>query len=99
MLFLYVLTLLLQIITTGSFLTQGSTALVVFTGIHAGLVAALFWALLGTAVVATQIVDDGTMSALIVCVNRLSHWVIARHVCIIDRTCSRSTSSQSRSSL
>jgi len=80
MLSLYALTLLLQIITTGSFLTQGSTALVVLTAIHAGAVAAVFWSLLGTAIVATQIVDDGTMSALIVrVVSSSSRW--ARFSC------------------
>ena len=36
------------------------------TAIHAGLVAATFWALLGNAVVSTQVVEDGTLSSLIV---------------------------------
>lgn len=62
----YLLTLLLQLFTTGSFLEQGTTALVVLTAIHAGAVATLFWMLLGNALVATQIVEDGTPSALIV---------------------------------
>ncbi|KAF7345455.1 hypothetical protein MVEN_01563600 [Mycena venus] len=48
-----------------SFLAQGSTALVVLTAIHAGVVAALFWALLANALVATQVVEDGTPSSLI----------------------------------
>ncbi|KAH9016087.1 chitin synthase III catalytic subunit-domain-containing protein [Lactarius hengduanensis] len=50
----YLFTLPLQLVTTGSFLQQGSTTLVVFTAIHAGAVAALFWTLLGNAIVATQ---------------------------------------------
>jgi hypothetical protein len=62
----YLITLPLQLITTGSFLEQGTTSLVVFTAIHAGAVAALFWTLLGNALVATQIVEDGTPSSLIV---------------------------------
>ncbi len=62
----YLFTLLLQLITTGSLLEQGATALVVFTAIHAGAVAALFWMLLGNALVATQLVEDGTPSSLIV---------------------------------
>jgi len=62
---IYLLTLPLQLITTGSFLEQGTTSLVVFTAIHAGAVAALFWTLLGNALVATQIVEDGTPSSLI----------------------------------
>jgi hypothetical protein len=45
---------------------QGSTALVVLTAIHAGLVAALFWALIANALVATQVVEDGTPSSLVV---------------------------------
>ncbi|KAI0341317.1 hypothetical protein BDW22DRAFT_1429993 [Trametopsis cervina] len=62
---LYLLTLPLQILTTGAFLQQGSTALVALTAIHAGLVAAAFWALLANAIVSTQVVDDGTLSSLI----------------------------------
>lgn len=62
----YLITLPLQLISTGSFLEQGTTPLVVFTAIHAGAVAALFWTLLGNAVIATQIVEDGTPSSLVV---------------------------------
>ncbi|OAX39071.1 hypothetical protein K503DRAFT_865701 [Rhizopogon vinicolor AM-OR11-026] len=62
---LYLLTLPFQLITTGSFLTQGSSALVVLTAIHAGLVATLFWTLLANAIVATQVVEDGTLSSII----------------------------------
>lgn len=62
---LYFLTLVLQLLTTGAFLEQGSTALTVLTAIHAGVVAATFWALLANAVVSTQIVEDGTLSSLI----------------------------------
>jgi hypothetical protein len=40
--------------------------LVVLTAIHAGLVATLFWTLLANAIVATQIVEDGTLSSIIV---------------------------------
>ncbi|KAJ8580495.1 hypothetical protein M405DRAFT_834255 [Rhizopogon salebrosus TDB-379] len=61
----YLLTLPFQLITTGSFLTQGSSALVVLTAIHAGLVATLFWMLLANAIVATQVVEDGTLSSII----------------------------------
>jgi Chitin synthase export chaperone len=63
---IYLLTLPLQLITTGSLLTQGSTSLVVLTALHAGAVAALFWSLLANAIVATQVVEDGTLSSLIV---------------------------------
>ncbi|CDO76680.1 hypothetical protein BN946_scf184305.g12 [Trametes cinnabarina] len=62
---LYFLTLPFQLISTGAFLQQGSTALTVITAIHAGLVAATFWALLGNAIIATQVVEDGTPSAII----------------------------------
>ena len=63
---LYALTLPFQLLTTGAVLEQGSTALVVLTAIHAGLVAALFWSLLANALVATQIVEDGTLSSIVV---------------------------------
>ena len=62
----YLVTLPLQLITTGSFLEQGSTALTAITAVHAGFVAATFWALLGNAIVSTQVVEDGTMSSLVV---------------------------------
>ena len=63
---LYLCTLPFQLLTTGSFIEQGSTALVVLSAIHAGLVAATFWTLLGNGIVSTQIVEDGTLSSLIV---------------------------------
>ncbi|KAF6750664.1 chitin synthase III catalytic subunit [Ephemerocybe angulata] len=62
---LYLLTLPLQLLSTGALLAQGSTALVVLTAVHAGMVAALFWTLLANAIVATQVVEDGTSSSLI----------------------------------
>ena len=65
-LILYLLTLPLQLLTTGAILEQGTKSLVIFTAIHAGLIAALFWGLLANALVATQIVEDGTASSLIV---------------------------------
>lgn len=63
---LYLLSLPFQILTTGSLLEQGSLPLVVLTALHAGIVAALFWILLANSLVATQIVEDGTPSSLIV---------------------------------
>ena len=65
-LILYFLTLPFQLITTGAVLEQGTKALVILTAIHAGLVAALFWGLLANALVATQVVEDGTVSSLVV---------------------------------
>ncbi|KAI0737052.1 hypothetical protein C8Q80DRAFT_1125413 [Daedaleopsis nitida] len=62
---LYLVTLPLQLISTGSFLEQGSTALTAITAVHAGFVAATFWALLGNAIVSTQVVEDGTISSLV----------------------------------
>lgn len=64
-LIMYLLTLPLQILTNGSVIEQGTTPLVALTAIHAGLVATLFWTLLANAIVATQIVEDGTLSSLI----------------------------------
>ncbi|OCH89143.1 hypothetical protein OBBRIDRAFT_794585 [Obba rivulosa] len=62
---LYLLTLPFQLLSTGSFLEQGSTALTAITAVHAGFVAATFWTLLGNGIVSTQVVEDGTLSALI----------------------------------
>ncbi|EJD36816.1 hypothetical protein AURDEDRAFT_32659, partial [Auricularia subglabra TFB-10046 SS5] len=64
-LYAYAVSLVLQILTTGSYLQQGSTALVVLTALHAGLVAALFWMLLANAVISTQVVEDGTPSSIL----------------------------------
>ncbi|KAF9442746.1 hypothetical protein P691DRAFT_810152 [Macrolepiota fuliginosa MF-IS2] len=63
-LIIYLLTLPVQIITNSSLLQQGSTVLVVFTAIHAGLIVALFWILIANAVVATQWIEDGTMASI-----------------------------------
>jgi len=65
-LLLYFISLPFQLLTTGAVLQQGSLALVVLTAIHAGIIVALFWTLLGNAIVSTQIVEDGTLSSLIV---------------------------------
>ncbi|KAF8478786.1 chitin synthase III catalytic subunit [Gautieria morchelliformis] len=62
---LYLVSLPLQLISTSSFLAQGSTALVAITAVHAGVVAALFWCLLGNALISMQVVEDGTLSSLI----------------------------------
>ena len=66
LLILYLLTLPFQLLTTGSLLEQGSTALVALTAVHAGLVATLFWTLLFNGIVATQFVEDGTISSILV---------------------------------
>ncbi|TFK81589.1 hypothetical protein K466DRAFT_557746 [Polyporus arcularius HHB13444] len=62
---MYLITLPLQLLSTGAFLEQGSTALTAISAVHAGFVAATFWALLGNAIVSTQVVEDGTMSSLV----------------------------------
>lgn len=48
---LYLVSIPLQLVTTSSFLHQGSTALIAVTAVHAGIVAALFWCLLGECIV------------------------------------------------
>jgi len=65
MLYAYLVTILLQLITTGGFLEQGSISLVILTALHAAAVVVLFWTLLANGLVATQIVEDGTASSLI----------------------------------
>jgi hypothetical protein len=64
-LLLYLISLPLQLLTTGSLLEQGSTPLVALTAIHVGIVVALFWALLANAIVATQVVEDGSFASLV----------------------------------
>ena len=65
-LILYILTFPFQLLTTGAFLKQGTKPTVVLTAIHARLVAALFRGLLANVLVATQVVEDGTVSSLVV---------------------------------
>ncbi|KAF8337559.1 chitin synthase III catalytic subunit [Cantharellus anzutake] len=65
LLLMYGLTLVLQILTTGSYLRQSSTGLVIVTAVHMGAVVGFFWGLLANAIVSTQFVEDGTPSSLI----------------------------------
>ena len=62
----YLISLVLQLLTTGAILQQGSIGLVVVTALHAGTVAALFWVLVGHALVSTQVIEDGSLGSLIV---------------------------------
>jgi hypothetical protein len=62
---MYLFSLPLQLLTTGSVLTQNSIPIIVLTAIHAGVIAAVFWMLLGNAIVATQVVEDGTPAAIV----------------------------------
>ncbi|KAG6815363.1 hypothetical protein H0H87_002593, partial [Tephrocybe sp. NHM501043] len=55
----------LNAITTGAFLQQGSTTLIILTALHTGFIAAFFWALLANTLVMTQVVEDGTWSSLV----------------------------------
>ncbi|CAE6512969.1 unnamed protein product [Rhizoctonia solani] len=64
-LIMYLLTLPFQLLDTGALLKQGTNHLSVLTAIHMGLIAATFWMLLSNAIVATQVVEDGTMSSLV----------------------------------
>ncbi|KZT57175.1 hypothetical protein CALCODRAFT_524061 [Calocera cornea HHB12733] len=61
----YALTCVFQLLTTGSLFQQGSEALAILTAIHMALVTTLFWQLLGNALVATQWVEDGTLSSMV----------------------------------
>ncbi|KAG8860551.1 hypothetical protein FRB96_003805 [Tulasnella sp. 330] len=64
-LLLYLLSCIFQLLDTGSLFRQGSTALVILTAIHLGLVAALGWALLFNGFVSLQWVEDGTISSMV----------------------------------
>lgn len=75
----YALHSALTVITMSSVLQQGTTVLAVLSAIHVALVVAMFWILLGNALIATQIVEyvamtlaglvadprDGTPAALV----------------------------------
>lgn len=54
----------LQIVTMTSLLKQGSKGLVVVSAIHIAIIVVFFWLLLGNALIATQVVEDGTAAAL-----------------------------------
>jgi len=62
----YLVSVFLQTLTIGAWLEQGSQAIVVFTALHAGTVAALFWILLANALVSMQVVVDGSLGSLVV---------------------------------
>lgn len=51
----YILTLILQILTNGAVLEQGSTPILILTAIHAAIVAGMFWFLVFNGIVATQV--------------------------------------------
>ncbi|WWD20566.1 hypothetical protein CI109_105042 [Kwoniella shandongensis] len=55
----------LQLLTMSSLLEQGSKGLAILSSIHVAFVATLFWLLLGNGLIATQVVEDGTFSALV----------------------------------
>ncbi|WVW81018.1 hypothetical protein I302_103009 [Kwoniella bestiolae CBS 10118] len=63
-LFMYGLHSALQIITMSSLLQQGSTALSILSSIHVAVIVSMFWVLLGNAIIATQVVEDGTAAAI-----------------------------------
>ena len=84
---LYLLTLPFQLLTTEAILKQGTKPLVIFTAIHAGLIAALFWGLLANALKATQIIKDGTASSLIV--HCLVIFILNSHGSDLDLVCVR----------
>ncbi|OXB39443.1 hypothetical protein J007_00811 [Cryptococcus neoformans] len=54
----------LQIVTMTSLLKQGSKGLVVVSAIHIAIIVVFFLLLLGNALIATQVVEDGTAAAL-----------------------------------
>nr|XP_018259939.1 uncharacterized protein I303_08011 [Kwoniella dejecticola CBS 10117]OBR82097.1 hypothetical protein I303_08011 [Kwoniella dejecticola CBS 10117] len=63
-LFLYGLHSALQVVTMSSLLEQGTIALSVLSSVHVGVIACMFWVLLGNAIIATQVVEDGTAAAI-----------------------------------
>ncbi|WVO17477.1 hypothetical protein L204_105169 [Cryptococcus depauperatus] len=55
----------LQLVTMTSLLEQGSKGLAVVSAIHVAVIVLTFWLLLGNALIATQVVEDGTAAALV----------------------------------
>jgi hypothetical protein len=84
-LILYLLTLPFQLVTTGAILEQDTKALVIFTTIHARLIAVLFWGLLANVLEVTQIVKDRTASSLIIC--HLVIFILNSHGSDLDLVC------------
>ncbi|KAG9028422.1 hypothetical protein FRB95_006500 [Tulasnella sp. JGI-2019a] len=62
---IYLLSCIFQLLDMGSVFRQGSNAVVVFSAVHLGLVAALGWALLCNGFVSLQWVEDGTISSMV----------------------------------
>ncbi|GAA95271.1 uncharacterized protein L969DRAFT_84997 [Mixia osmundae IAM 14324] len=62
---LYGLQCLLQIVTLGSIVGQGTAAVVVLTALHLATVVAMFFVLTWTGLLGLQLVDDGTAASLI----------------------------------
>jgi len=62
---IYIATCILQLLTTGAIFAQGSVELTVLTAMHAGAVASFFWCLVANALIATQVVEDGTPASLL----------------------------------
>ncbi|KAL7422672.1 hypothetical protein Q5752_001963 [Cryptotrichosporon argae] len=55
----------LQLVDMSSVLEQGSTGIIIVSAIHTALFVTFFWLLLANAVIATQVVEDGTPAALV----------------------------------
>ena len=55
----------LQALTMASMLEHGSTALLVLSAIHCGVIAMLAWLLIANLIIVTQVVEDGSLSSLI----------------------------------
>jgi len=64
-LIIYIITCILQLLTTGSIFEQGSVPLTILTAVHAGAVVSFFWCLVANALIATQVVEDGTPASLL----------------------------------
>lgn len=62
----YLVSLILQLVTAGALLEQGTQAIGALTAIHAGIVASLFWVVLWNAFTTTQLLDDGRPASLMV---------------------------------
>ncbi|KAF5344813.1 hypothetical protein D9756_011088 [Leucocoprinus leucothites] len=62
----YLISLLLQLLTGGALLEQGTQAIGALTAIHCGIVASLFWVLLWYAFTTIQVLEDGQTASILV---------------------------------
>lgn len=79
----YLISLLLQLLTGGALLEQGTQAIGALTAIHCGIVASLFWVLLWYAFTTIQVLEDGqTASILIMHIGQFAFFFVTMFIAL-----------------